>query len=131
MRIALINMIITKPVDRQMINSRNSTQPLSKCSGEGCNEKAMLRESADDYSRVLIKFFADWRLILCKHSKQWIIQQRSTKNPNSGVWIGRKHVTYKNSLLVVCSALHLIRDTVTADKVLALPAKVTGGSQNG
>jgi len=37
------------------------------------------------------------------------------------VWIGKKHVTTKSSLLVVCSALHLIRDTATAEKVLALP----------
>jgi len=48
-----------------------------------------------------------------------------------GTWVGRKHVTSKAALLVVCSALGLIRDRATAEKVLALPDDLTGGSQNG
>ena len=82
------------------------------------------RESADNYSFVLFQFYADCRLILCKHGKQWIVQFRSAKKPNMGVWIGKKHVTSKAALLVVCSALHLIRDTSVAQKVLALPDHV-------
>jgi hypothetical protein len=78
-------------------------------------------ESSDDYFWVLIQFLAEWRLVRCKHGKQGIVQHRSTKRPNKGVWIGKKHVTTKSSLLVVCSALHLIRDRATAEKVLALP----------
>jgi len=41
-----------------------------------------------------------------------------------GTWVGRKHVTSKAALLVVCSALHLIEDRATAEKVLALPTNV-------
>ena len=93
--------------------------------------KVIRRESADDYSQVLVQFLAEWRLIRCKHGKQGIVQHRSTVRPNKGVWIGKKHVTTKSSLLVVCSALHLIRDTSVAQKVLALPDNLTGGSQNG
>ncbi|MDB2476373.1 hypothetical protein N9X06_05400 [Paracoccaceae bacterium] len=48
-----------------------------------------------------------------------------------GVWIGKKHITSKTTLLVICSALNLIRDAATAEKVLALPDDLTGGSQNG
>ena len=108
-----------------------SPPPHHHTAGVVRDNDAILRESADGYSRVLIQFFADWRLILCKHSKQWIIQSRSSRKPNKGVWVGRKHVTTKYALLVVCSALHLIRDTSVAQKVLALPEKATGGSQNG
>jgi len=89
------------------------------------SENEVIRaESADDYSWVLIDFFADCRLILCKHHKQWIVQIRSAKRPNIGTWVGRKHVTSKAALLVICSALGLIRDRATAEKVLALPTDV-------
>jgi len=89
------------------------------------SENEVIRaESADDYSWVLIDFFADCRLILCKHGRQWIVQIRSTRKPNLGVWIGKKHVTSKAALLVICSALGLIRDRATAEKVLALPTDV-------
>lgn len=94
-------------------------------------DKVIRRESADDYSQVLVQFLAEWRLILCKHGKQGIVQNRSTVRPNKGVWIGKKHVTTKSSLLVVCSALHLIRDTATAQQVLALPEKLSEAVENG
>ena len=107
-----------------MTNPRNTPPPLSPTTGVLSENKVIRAESADDYSWVLIDFFADCRLILCKHRRQWIVQIRNTKKPNIGVWIGKKHVTTKSSLLVVCSALGLIRDTATAEKVLALPTDV-------
>ena len=103
------------------MTKRNTPPPPSPITGVLSENKVIRAESVDDYSWVLIEFFADSRLILCKHGKQWIVQNRSTVRPNKGVWIGKKHVTTKSSLLVVCSALHLIRDTITAEKVLALP----------
>ena len=114
-----------------MTNPSNTPPPCDASKGVASQNKVISRESADNYSWVLIEFFADCRLILCKHSKQWIVQIRSTRKPNVGVWIGKKHVTSKSALLVVCSALHLIRDQSVAQKVLQLPEKVTGGSQNG
>jgi len=99
--------------------------------GVVCENKVIRAESADDYSQVLIQFFADCRLVLCKHGKQWIVQCRSAKKPNVGVWIGKKHVTSKTALLIVCSALHLIRDAATAEKVLQLPEKLAEVIENG
>ena len=104
-----------------MTDLRNNPPPRSPSKGVLSENKVVRAESADGYAWVLIEFFADCRLILCKHGKQGIVQHRSTKRPNKGVWIGKKHVTTKSSLLVVCSALHLIRDAATAEKVLALP----------
>ena len=101
------------------------TPPLHGHTAGVVSDKDVVRkESADNYSWVLIEFFADCRLILCKHGKQWIVQIRSAKKPNAGTWVGRKHVTSKNALFVICSALNLIRDQSVAQKVLQLPDHV-------
>jgi len=107
-----------------MTKRGNTPPPPNPTTGVLSENKVIRRESADNYSWVLIQFFADCRLILCKHSKQWIVQTRSARKPNVGTWVGRKHVTTKTALLVVCSALNLIRDAGTAEKVLALPTNV-------
>ena len=107
-----------------MSKLRNTPPPRSPSVGVLSENKVIRRESADNYSWVLIQFFADCRLILCKRGRQWIVQTRSARKPNVGTWVGRKHVTTKTALLVVCSALHLIRDAGTAEKVLALPTNV-------
>ena len=113
------------------MTKRNTPPPRSPSMGVVCENKVIRAESVDNYSWVLIEFFADCRLILCKHGKQWIVQIRSTRKPNVGVWIGKKHITSKTTLLVVCSALHLIRDTSVAQKVLQLPEKVSEAVENG
>ena len=107
-----------------MTNPRKAPPLPSPTTGVLSENEVIRAESADDYSWVLIDFFADCRLILCKHHKQWIVQIRSAKRPNIGTWVGRKHVTSKAALLVICSALGLIRDRATAEKVLALPTDV-------
>ena len=107
-----------------MNDPRNTPPPHRPSKGVASQYKAIRRESADNYSWVLIEFFADCRLILCKHGKQWIVQIRSAKKPNVGTWVGRKHVTSKNALLVICSALNLVRDMSVAQKVLQLPDHV-------
>ena len=109
----------------------NTPPPYGHTAGVASENKVIRRESTDNYSWVLIEFFANCRLILCKHGKQGIVQNRSTVRPNKGVWIGKKHVTTKSSLLVVCSALHLIRDTATAQQVLQLPEKLSEAVENG
>lgn len=114
-----------------MADPRNTPPTHSSSMGVVCENMVIRRESSDNYFEVLIQFLAEWRLIKCKHGRQWIVQSRSTRKPNVGVWIGKKHVTSKSALLVVCSALHLIRDRSVAQKVLALPENAAGGSQNG
>ena len=114
-----------------MADPRNTTPPHRPSIGVLSEDKVVRKESSDNYSKVLVQFLAEWRLIVCKHGKQGIVQNRSTVRPNKGVWIGKKHVTTKSSLLVVCSALHLIRDTVTAQQVLQLPEKLSEAVENG
>jgi len=114
-----------------MTNPQKAPPPLGPITGVPSENKVIRAESADGYSWVLIQFFADCRLILCKHGRQWIVQIRSAKKPNVGTWVGRKHVTTKSSLLVVCSALHLIRDVSVAQQVLQLPEKLSEAVENG
>ena len=114
-----------------MTKRGNTRPPHRPYLGVLSENKVVRAESANGYAWVLIEFFADCRLILCKHGKQWIVQIRSTRKPNVGVWIGKKHVTSKAALLVICSALGLIRDTATAQKVLQLPEKVPEAVENG
>jgi hypothetical protein len=109
----------------------NTPPPHGHTAGVVSDKDVIRRESADDYSFVLFQFFADCRLILCKHGKQWVVQVRSAKKPNVGTWVGRKHVTSKSALLVVCSALNLVRDMSVAQKVLQLPEKVSEAAENG
>ena len=114
-----------------MTSPRKSPPPYGPSMGVLHDEEVVRKESSDNYSQVLVQFFADCRLILCKHGKQWIVQTRSARKPNVGTWVGRKHVTTKTALLVVCSALHLIRDTATARQVLQLPEKLAEAVENG
>ena len=113
-----------------MANPQKAPPPCGTSMGVASQNKVIRRESADNYSWVLIEFFADCRLILCKHGTQWVVQRRSARTPNKGVWVGCKHVTSKAALLVICSALNLVRDASVAQKVLQLPDNLTGGSQN-
>ena len=114
-----------------MANPQKAPPPCGTSKGEANQNKVIRRESADDYSFVLFQFFADGRLILCKHGKQWIVQFRSTRKPNVGTWVGCKHVTSKAALLVICSALNLVRDQSVAQKVLLMPEKVSEAAENG
>ena len=103
-----------------MTNPHNTPPPPGLTAGVVSNKDVVRKESADDYSFVLLQFFAD-TLNPLQARQQWIVQFRSAKKPNVGVWIGKKHVTSKSALLVVCSTLHLIRDQSIAQKVLQLP----------
>ena len=112
-----------------MKNNPSNPPPRSNIGGACSTGDHTHRESSDDYSEVILNFFADYRLIKCKHGLQWIIQKRSAHRPNVGVWVGIGHVTSKSMLLVLCSQLKLIRDIPTAEKVLQLPSKIVAAAK--
>ena len=112
-----------------MRNNPSNPPPHSNIGGACSIGDHTYRESSDDYSEVILNFFADYRLIKCKHGLQWIIQKRSAHRPNVGVWVGIGHVTSKSMLLVLCSQLKLIRDIPTAEKVLQLPSKIVAAAK--
>ena len=112
-----------------MRNNPSNPPPPSNIGGACSASDHTYRESSDDYSAVILNFFADYRLIKCKHGLQWVIQKRSAHRPNVGVWVGIGHVTSKSMLLVLCSQLKLIRDIPTAEKVLQLPSKIVAAAK--
>ena len=52
-----------------MTNPHNTPPPPGLTAGVVSDRDVVRKESADDYSFVLFQFFADCRLILCKHGR--------------------------------------------------------------
>ena len=52
------------------------------------------RESADDYTRVILTLSGNTRIISCRDGIQWILQKRT-----GGQWKARKYIRHKDSLL--------------------------------
>lgn len=84
------------------------------------------RESHDAYRKVIAQPAPRWRIIICKHGLQWIVQKRSTSTPNAGVWIGFSYHRTRDALIEVCSRLGLLSDTNTEAVLHALPERITG-----
>lgn len=79
------------------------------------------RERDDLYIKVIVRPKDRWRVILCKHGLQFIVQKRSAKTPNAGVWVGKSHCTTRVGLIDVCSHLGLLEDAHTEAVLHALP----------
>ena len=82
------------------------------------------RERDDGYKNAIMELRNGWRIILCRHGLQFIIQKRSTKKPNRGVWVGKSYHTTRDSLIEVCSNLNLLCSSEIKDELLKLPEKI-------
>ena len=71
------------------------------------------REPDEHYQGVIVKSGERWRVIICRSGLQFILQKRSTKPPNKGIWIGQSYCTTKDGLFGVCSRLGLLSDPNT------------------
>ena len=83
------------------------------------------RERDDLYFKVIVRPKDRWRVILCKHGLQFIVQKRSAKTPNTGVWAGKSYCTTRNGLIDVCSHLGLLEDAHTEAVLHALPDRAS------
>ena len=83
------------------------------------------RERDDQYIKVIVRPKDRWRVILCKHGLQFIVQKRSTKTPNVGVWAGKSYCTTRGGLIDVCSHLGLLEDAHTEAVLNALPDRAS------
>ena len=63
------------------------------------------RESDENYEKVVLMFNDRWRLIVCQHDIQWIVQRRESLH--GGAWRGVRYVTRLKSLIEVCGELGL------------------------
>lgn len=63
------------------------------------------RESDENYEKVVLMFNDRWRLIVCQHDIQWIVQRRESLH--GGAWRGVRYVTRLKLLIEVCGELGL------------------------
>lgn len=80
------------------------------------------RETADNYTDVVVMLNEDWRVIECRDGIQWILQYRgSPKRSRKDDWRGRSYCRTSEALRR-CARLHAgpIRPPAL-DQLLALP----------
>ena len=97
----------------------NTPQPLPIFEGVDMSEYNSHRESADNYSNVIVIFNPRWRLSLCRDGIQWILQQKEISHGMP--WRGVKYFRSKEALLRVCGSLNLLSDASIRDVLAGLP----------
>lgn len=78
-------------------------------------------ERDDNYANVIMEFRQSWRLIICKDFRQYILQHRSARKPNHGVWVGKSHTITKAGLILSGSRLKLLTSIEIVERLIALP----------
>ena len=106
-----------------MSEVRNTPPPRSDKPGAADSATSTHRERDDTYSEVIVECRDNWRVIRCRRGLQWIIQKRSTKRPNQGVFIGKSFHTTRKSLLEACSTLQLLNSPKILASLLDLPER--------
>lgn len=106
-----------------MSEVRNTPPPRSDKPGAAGSATPTHRERDDTYLDVVVECRDNWRVIRCRRGLQWIIQRRSTKRPNRGVFIGKSFHTTRKSLLEACSTLQLLNKPKILASLLDLPER--------
>ena len=102
-----------------------STPPTaSKNSGGGSPPSPSHRERDDNYAKVIAQLGPRWRIIVCKHGIQWILQKRSVEPPNTGTWAGKSYATTRDGLMAACSGRGLLSEAFARQVLEALPSNV-------
>ena len=114
-----------------MTNLTNTPPPSSRILDTTTLDGKARWERDDAYQKVILEFRNSWRLIKCKDDRQYIIQKRSSKSPNVGVWIGKSHNMTKAGLILSCLRLDLLQDIDIIERLLSLPARPNLEAQNG
>ena len=101
-----------------------SVPTLSNSSLDHSLQRASHRERDDNYSRIVILLTPRWRIIVCKHGIQWILQKRSVEPPNTGTWAGKSYATTRDGLMAACSSRGLLSEAFARQVLEALPSNV-------
>ena len=97
------------------------TPPSAKQKGADMQMTSSHAERDDAYVYVILVLSPRWRLIICKNGRQYVLQRRSSKKPNVGVWIGKSHNMTKAGLILSGSQLGLLKTIDVIEGLLALP----------
>ena len=82
------------------------------------------RERDDNYTRIVVLLTRRWRIIVCKHGIQWILQKRSVAPPNTGTWAGKSYATTRDGLIAACSGRGLFFEPTASLTIEALPPHI-------
>jgi len=89
-----------------MDNPCKAPRPVSKSRYVADINTASNRESSTYYNSVFMQLDQRWRLIVCAHSHQWILQRR--EGLHGGAWRGVKYFRSRKALLDACGWLGLL-----------------------
>ena len=81
------------------------------------------REISEFYTGVIAYLNPRWRVIICKDGRQFILQYRSSKHMNKGMWLGKSYPTTREALRCVCSSRGLLSDPKARAELEALPER--------
>ena len=82
------------------------------------------RERDDNYTSIVVLLTRRWRIIVCKHGIQWILQKRSVAPPNTGTWAGKSYATTRDGLMAACSGRGLLFEPTARLTIEALPPHI-------
>ena len=94
-------------------------QTLSGVGGDCSVADNSHRESSDHYSSVIFRLNSRWRIIICHHGLQWILQRR--ENLHGGAWRGFRYFRTHKALIEECGRLGLLSNTAAAQLRETLP----------
>ena len=106
--------------DGDMVKVLN-TPPSKNLLGAAVTAPMSHKERDDNYNSVIVQLAPRWRIIICKDGIQFILQKRSSKHSNKGMWIGQSYSTTRDALISICSSLKLLSDPRTRAVLKALP----------
>ena len=113
-----------------MRNNPSNPPPPSNIGGAYSKGDYTYREPGDYYHGVIVKAADRWRVIICRSNLQYIVQRRSAKPLNNGLWIGKRYCTTRDSLIGVCSTLGLLSNANTEAVLHALPNRARDYCRN-
>ncbi|MCL7404461.1 hypothetical protein MWN63_00510 [Paradonghicola geojensis] len=58
-----------------------------------------LHETADDYGRIIARLNNNWRVIVCKDARQWILQRRDAQRSGRARWKAAGYFLTKSALI--------------------------------
>jgi hypothetical protein len=84
-------------------------------------------EAADNFLDVVVQLKDRWRVIVCRHGIQWIVQHRE-KGTARRPWRGRHYCTTRKALVRLCGSSCGDVDPAAVAVLEALPENFGGSS---
>ena len=84
-------------------------------------DQAGKRERDDDYARVVCALNDRWRVVVCKHGIQLVLQKSKAEGGHGRAWRGKGYFLTRGALIAACARLCRPCDTAALARLQALP----------